>query len=132
MLAFGAKLRETVPQVDRVCLTSVHDGKLTVEHVAQEIAAQRLVGGLHLEVDADGMAMADYAAGEGTRMNPNLSVMRHGDMRFMARRFASSLHVPVKHGDKPATVNFWSQELEAFPPEAIAVLEQIAALLVAE
>ena len=36
----------------------------------------------------------------------------------MARAYGSSLHIPVKIDGKAGTINFWSTENDAFPPEA--------------
>ncbi len=129
MNAFGLKLREIAPQLDRVCITTIHDGKMTIETVAQEDASRRVVGGVGVEVDAAGMAMTEYAASGKTQVNDDLARLKAGDMRYMARRFGSSMHVPVKYKDKPATVNFWSMETAAFPPEAVKLLEEIAEAL---
>jgi hypothetical protein len=52
------------------------------------------------------------------------------DMKLMARGVASSLHVPVKLGDTAASINFWSTEKNAFPPEAVKLLEELAAAMV--
>jgi len=127
--AFALKLRDEVPQIDRVCITTAHNGKLTVERVAQEGVLRRVVGGAKLVVDADGMALAEYAAGEKTQVHEDITRLRPGDMRFMARRFASSMHVPVRYKEKPATINFWSSETAAFPPAAVKLLEDAAATM---
>ena len=129
LMAFAVKLRELVPQLDRVCITSAHDEELTVEMVAQEGVLRKVVGGAKLVVDADGMVLAEYAQQEATKVNADISRLPSGDMRFMARRFASGMHVPARYQDKAATINFWSSEPGAFPPEAVALLERIAAAM---
>ena len=39
------------------------------------------------------------------------------------------MHVPVEIGGQRCTVNFWSAEAGAFPPEAARLLEQVARLM---
>ena len=41
----------------------------------------------------------------------------------------SSMHVPVTINGVKCTVNFWSAEAGAFPPEAVKLLEQVAKLM---
>ena len=41
----------------------------------------------------------------------------------------SSMHVPVMIKGVRATINFWSAEAGAFPPEAVKLLEQVARLM---
>ena len=72
------------------------------------------------------MALADYAQQDKTRINVDITRMPSGDMRFMARQFASSMHVPAEFAEKPATVNFWSTEEGGFPAPAVKLLEQVA------
>ena len=47
----------------------------------------------------------------------------------MARVYGSSMHVPTQIGEAVGTLNFWSTESTAFPPEAVAVLKEVAELL---
>ena len=124
--AMAVKLRELVPQLDRVCITTAHNGKLTVEQVAQQGVSRRAVGGAKLVVDADGMVLAEYTSQGQTQVNPDITRLPSGDMRFMARQFASSMHVPAEFDEKPATVNFWSTEEGGFPAPAVKLLEQVA------
>ena len=51
-------------------------------------------------------------------------------MRGMAGKdIRSSMHVPVEIGGVRSTINFWSAEAGAFPPEAAKLLEQVAHLM---
>jgi hypothetical protein len=50
----------------------------------------------------------------------------------MAKRLGSSMHVPVVINGKPATVNFWSREADAFPKPAVDFLTEVAHLISGE
>ncbi len=39
------------------------------------------------------------------------------------------MHVPVEIDGERATVNFWSSEAGAFPPQAARLLEQVVRLM---
>jgi hypothetical protein len=39
------------------------------------------------------------------------------------------MHVPVEVNGLRSTVNFWSAEAGAFPPEAVKLLEEVARLM---
>jgi peroxiredoxin len=129
MLQFGAKLREVVPQLDRVCITTITGDKLTVEHVAQEAETAAIVGGAPVTLPSRGFALVKYASATEPQINVDLAQATQRDLKFMSRVFASSLHVPLTFSDKPATVNFWSNEPDAFGLEAITVLREAARLL---
>lgn len=132
MLLFGAQLRELVPQLDRVCITTTADDKLTVEHVAQETETASVVGGAPVTLPNRGFALVNYASETEPQTVSDLSKATQRDLQFMARAFSSSTHIPVKFGGKLGSVNFWSAEPDAFGPEAIKLLTQIAQQLVAE
>jgi len=58
-----------------------------------------------------------------------LSDERGVDLLFMSRTYGSSVHIPSKIDDATGTLNFWSTESAAFPPAAVEVLKEAAALL---
>jgi hypothetical protein len=39
------------------------------------------------------------------------------------------MHVPVEIDGTRATINFWSSEAGAFPPQAVKILEEVARLM---
>jgi hypothetical protein len=51
------------------------------------------------------------------------------DLGHMAKVYKASVHVPRAIGGQTGTINFWSTERDAFPAEALAWLEEIAAAL---
>ncbi len=126
---FAVKLREILPQLDRVCLTVVRDEKLKVERAAQEKQFRRLVGGAGAEIPAQGLALASYVDHDRPVVVQDLSKVSNPDMRFMRTAFSASLHIPFKSHVSPATLNFWSTERDAFPEEAVKVLADVAAIL---
>lgn len=128
-MAFGLALQKKVPQLDRICLTVVEEGKLKIEQAAQSRDLQKLLGGRGVEVRAAPLAITDYARNQKVAVNDDLSEVKAPDMRFMQRALSSSLHVPMNWMGKPSTLNFWSGELKAFPPEAVKLLKEVAAVV---
>jgi hypothetical protein len=128
-MALGIHARRVLPQLDRICLTVVNDGKLRVERDAQEPQLRSRIGGRGIEVAAARMALAEYANAEKEVLNDDLSKLAAPDMRLLGRALASSFHVPVQVDGRKATINFWSREAEAFPPQAVELLRELAVLM---
>lgn len=129
MVRFALVLQAAAPQLDRVCWTSIADGKLTIRRVAQMPEYAALVGGAGLSVPAQGTALESYLEKPEVVVHQDLHAATEGDLRFMARAFNSSMHVPVKLDGVAGTINFWSTEPSAFPPEAVAFLQEVARLI---
>lgn len=127
--AFGLELRKTVPQLDRICWTAVEGDKLNIVRVAQEAENTRAIGGSGRKINAALTAVAGYAAKTEPVVNKNLAAERSLDLQFMARVYGSSVHVPTQIGAASGTLNFWSTEAAAFPPEAVAILKEVAEML---
>jgi hypothetical protein len=169
---FGFILRTMVPQVDRLCITAVKDGKVVelmgpfshrghhgdhahakddraARHggdegeadVEKAIAEARKKSGQKTEesilsplppVDAEGEALADYAAGSKAVVNNDLTKVRGKLAAAMVGRGAkSSLHVPAEFQGQRVSINFWSRDPDAFPPAAEAVLTAVAGIMTA-
>jgi hypothetical protein len=126
MTAFGPQLRTIVPQLDRVCWTTVEGEKLVVRRCVQEPALEKQVGGAGRKVDLRLTKLATYAEKTEPRLHPQLGDVRGFDLQFMARAYASSLHIPVKIDGVMGTINFWSTEKDAFPPELVSLLSEVA------
>ena len=124
--AFGPQLRAIAPQLDRVCWTTVEGDKLVVRRCVQEPELAKVVGGAGRKVDLRLTKLATYAEKAGPTLHPQLGDVRGFDLKFMARAYASSLHIPVKKDGLAGTINFWSAESEAFPPELVALLTEVA------
>jgi peroxiredoxin len=128
---FALELRKAVPQLDRICWTTISDGKLEVRLAAQELPLRRALGGKGVTVGATGLALTKHAESSAPVVHDKLSASSEFDLKFMSRGLASSLHVPVKIGGTPGTLNFWSTEPAAFPAPAVALLEEAAKLMAA-
>jgi peroxiredoxin len=132
LMALGLELRKMAPQLDRICWTSLADGKVTVECVAQEAATGRSIpsGDAGKSVPANYSKLAKVSAANEPTVHAKLGKEASVDLRYMAQAFGSSLHVPVRKGGKPGSINFWSTDEEAFPPEAVRLLSEVARLMV--
>ena len=116
---------KVVPQVDRVDWIALEVSTLHVRRVAQSggNATQSAAG---LKVPAARLRLAEYAASDNTVVHAKTSEVDSPDFNLLGRFFASSMHVPVKVGGVPCVISFWSTETDAFPPEAVGILESLA------
>jgi hypothetical protein len=125
----GLALKQQFPQLDRMCLTAIGGELLEVRYAVQSAALRRQIGAAGVKVGSKGTAIAEIAGGDKTVMHADLDAATAVDLRVMARGVASSLHVPVVVADQRATINFWSTEKNAFPPEAVKLLEELARVM---
>ncbi len=127
---FGYQIFELVPQLDRICITSVEGDKLRLKMLQERLGLKTSLKSKSTVMKAKGQALADYAAGDKVIVNQTMANTAGSVMTGMANKdIRSSMHVPVIYMGKPSTINFWSAEPEAFPPEAVKLLEQIAKLM---
>jgi mono/diheme cytochrome c family protein len=126
LVKFGPELRKIAPQLDRMCWTTVEDGKLVIRRCVQEANFDREVGPAGRKIDARLSKLSAYADKTEPTLHQQLASARGFDLLFMARVFGSSLHIPVKIDGQPGTLNFWSTEKDAFPPELVALLTDLA------
>lgn len=124
LMKFGLKLRELVPQLDRICYTTVRDGKLAVQAVAQEEKLAKSLGRAGVSLRSEGTGLAECAAADKTTVYARLARRLRPDLRFMSRQLGSSAHVPLAGDFGPGSINFWSTEEDAFPADAVAILER--------
>ena len=122
----GRALQKRVPQLDRMCLATVSDGKMRIERAVQSARIAQQASGRGIEVPAARMGLAEFGAKESVTVIDDLSTQSQADLKLFSRGFGSSLHIPVQIGNKQATINFWSREGEAFPPTAVEFLEPVA------
>ena len=132
------ELRKVVPQVDHFDVFAM-DGSKVQTPIASHAAGLRLVRALQGNGAQDLMArwrnlgqrakLQDVAKSDKTETSANLASATEWDLKFFARSFSSAVHVPVKWNGKPAVVDFWSREVDAFPPEAVRLLEEVAKLI---
>jgi peroxiredoxin len=121
----GAEMLKVVPQVDRVDWIALEGSTLHVRRVAQSggSSTQSAAG---LKVPAARLRLTEYAEGADSVVHAKTSEVDAPDFRLLGRFFASSMHVPVKVDGVPGVVSFWSTEIDAFPPEAVSMLESLA------
>jgi hypothetical protein len=123
LMAFMAELEKTVPQVDRIDVTTVADETLTIRLASQSGEVARRVGA-KVSLPAAKLALADYAKNEKLTVHGDLSKERAPDLVFAARMLSSSMHVPITLDGEKGTVNVWSMERDAFPQEAVALIRE--------
>jgi len=123
------ELRKIAPQLDRLCWTAVEEDKLHVRLCVQDPELDNTVGGAGRKVNVRIARLASYANKTEPIVNQDLSAERAIDLLFMARAYKSSAHFPVEISGVKGSLNFWSTEKGAFPPEAVSVLKEIAAAL---
>jgi peroxiredoxin len=127
---FGFQIFELVPQVDRICITTVENDKLRLKMLQERLGLKTSLKSKSTVVRAAGQSLADYALGDKTVVNQEMSGAKGSVMANMGTKdIRSSMHVPVTIKGVRSTINFWSAEPEAFPPQAVTLLEQIAHLM---
>jgi peroxiredoxin/mono/diheme cytochrome c family protein len=127
---FAYQLFELVPQVDRVCLTTVENDKLRLRMLQERLGLKTSLKSKSTVVRAGGQSLADYALGDQVVINQSMAGTKGSVMTNMGSKdIRSSMHVPVTVKGARGTINFWSAEGEAFPPQAADLLEKIARLM---
>ncbi len=121
---------EIVPQLDRVCITTVDGDKLRLKQIQERIGLRTAFRSASTVAKAEGEALSDYALGDKVVVNDDLRNVKGATMNKLSRKdLRSSMHVPVTIDGQRCTVNFWSTEEAAFPPQAAQILEQVAHLI---
>jgi peroxiredoxin/mono/diheme cytochrome c family protein len=130
---FSYQLFEMVPQLDRVCVTTIEKDRLRLKLLQEQLGLNTSFRSTSTVVRTKGQSLADYALGDKVVVNETLSGTNGSIMAGMASKdVRSSMHVPVTYQGNKATINFWSAEAGGFPPEAAKLLEQIARLMAGE
>ncbi|MCA9161443.1 MAG: redoxin domain-containing protein [Planctomycetales bacterium] len=123
---FGLEVVKLIPQLDRICWTTVEEDTLHVRRVIQRPEFTRQVGGAGRSFATQGLQLPKYASETELIIHANLAHVIGKDFEFMSRTFSSSLHIPIRHGGVSGTLNFWSTEPDAFPSSAAKICEQIS------
>jgi peroxiredoxin len=124
------QILEMVPQLDRICVTQIKDDKIRLTRIQERLGLNTSFKSKSTVVKTKGQSLADYALGEKTVVNQTLANTTGSVMANMSRKdIRSSMHVPVEIDGQRATINFWSAEAGAFPPQAVKILEQVAHLM---
>lgn len=116
------------------------DGQGEVSRVITE-ARQKASGSKRLparigaplpSVDARGESLAKYVSAVEPVVHSDLSQATGQWTAEMIHRGAkSSLHVPAEVQGTRVTINFWSKDADAFPPEAVALLTGLTQIMTA-
>jgi peroxiredoxin len=130
--AFARAVQKAQPKIDRVCVTSCWDGKLKVEKATYTGDVTPHIAETGFEQSGRLFALAHYALRGLFMVHPDLKTARGADLAMISKTLASSVHVPVVLEGKPATVNFWSREGDAFPEETHGLLRAVAEAVAGE
>jgi peroxiredoxin len=126
------QLFDLVPQLDRVCITGVENDKLRLRMINERLGLRSSFRKRSTIVKSANQSLADYALGNQVVVNQDMGNTKGSVMAQMAGKdIRSSMHVPVEIDGVRSTINFWSAEPGAFPPEAANLLEQVARLMAA-
>ncbi|MES1213641.1 MAG: redoxin domain-containing protein [Singulisphaera sp.] len=125
MEKFLDRLTRELPQVDRVCVSKVEDGKLRFVAVAQPPVLDYPLGRADRSYPAATSSLAKYIAGK--QLVTNAALPTDGeDMAVLRRALGSSVHVPITLNGEPALVSYWSKEKDAFPAAAVEFLQELS------
>lgn len=126
---YRSHVKRVVPQVDRVCVSTVEEGRVRFLAVAQPPVLHYPLGQSEREYAADRSALARYAAGSETVVHQDATTVEGEDFAAMRDAIGSSVHVPVEIDGRRMTVSFWCKEKNAFPAPAVEFLQDAAGLL---
>jgi peroxiredoxin len=126
---FAIALQDEIPQVDRIDLVAVRAEGIETLLDAHPADIIPHLPGKGFKLRSGNLAMAAHALHNAPVVHNVLADETAADLKFMAREFASSLHIPVKINGGPGTVNFWSEEPNGFPAESVDILRRTAELL---
>ena len=122
---FSEALQAFAPQLDRLCWTTVEGNNLVVKRCVQDSTFEAEVGGAGKKVPARWMKLATYAESKEPILHQRLTAASGIDLQFMAKAYQSSYHLPIKKEGLAGSINFWSAEKDAFPPELTKALEEL-------
>jgi peroxiredoxin len=124
--AFAKAVHEKLPQVDRVCVTSVIDGNLVVQRSAYPGKDIPHIAEAGFKAPSKVTQLTAFALFNMFQVIPDITKSRAGDMQLMSKTLKSSAHVPAAIEGSASTVNFWSTQPKAFAPNENALLKSIA------
>lgn len=122
----GLSLANRITNLDRICVTQKIYGHIKVVRVVQRPEFKATVGTTDVSIDEKESYLPRILAQSKSHVVNDLSKLESQDAKHMAKAFGSSFHVPFQLDGLPASVNFWSQEQNAFPPEIKQILEELA------
>ena len=131
--AFARAVHEKLPQIDRVCVTSVQDGNYVVQRSAYPGKKVAHFAETGFKAPSRMVPMTGFALFNRLVSLPDLNALGSGpQLKMITAALKSSVHVPVSVDGLPSNVNFWSAEAKAFPEESLAMLQSLAAKVVSK
>jgi peroxiredoxin len=131
--AFARAVHERLPQVDRVCVTSVADGNYVVQRSAYPGKKVTRFAETGFKAPSRMVPLTGFALFDRLVSLPDLNALGSAPaMKMITAALKSSIHVPVSVDGQPSNVNFWSAQVKAFPEDSFALLQSLAAAVVAK
>ena len=129
--AFAKAVHEKLPQVDRVCVTSVDDSNYTVRRSAYPGKKVTHFAETGFKAPTRMVPFSTFSVFNRIVSLPDLNAMGSSpQLKMITAALKSSVHVPVSIDSLPSNVNFWSASEKAFPEESFAMLQSLAEELV--
>jgi hypothetical protein len=125
--AFARAVHEKLPQVDRVCVTSVQDGNFVVQRSAYPGKKVSHFAETGFKAPSRMVPLARFTLFNRVVSLPDLSALGSApQMKMITAALKSRVQVPVSVDGLPSNVNFWSAQEKAFPEESLAVIQTLA------
>jgi hypothetical protein len=129
--AFAKAVHEKLPQVDRVCVTSVDDSNYLVRRSAYPGKQVTHFAETGFKAPSRMVPFSTFSIFNRIVSLPDLNAMGSSpQLKMITAALKSSVHVPVSVDGLPSNVNFWSASEKAFPEESLAMLRSLAAEVV--
>lgn len=128
---FAFVLKNILPQVDRVCATYLdEDNRLRLYQIEERPPFRGSFRGTFTRYKPEGQALAAYINRDDLIVVNDLASESGSLMQKMHDKgIRSSVHVPLQYEGFRGTLNFWSLEENAFPPEAVEVIRQVVSTI---
>ena len=107
-------MHEKLPQLDRLCVTSVFDGKLWVQHSAYPGKSIPHIAETGFKETSKAFMLTGFALFNNFFVAQDTTKLQGMDMQLMSKMLKSSAHAPVILDGLASTVNFWSTQPKAF------------------
>jgi len=131
--AFARAVHEKLPQVDRVCVTSVEDGNYFVRQSAYPGKTVSRFAETGFKAPTRMVPLSVFALFNRLVSLPDLNALGSSpQVKMITAALKSSVHVPVSVDGLPSNVNFWSASDKAFPEASLAMLQSLAAEVVSK
>lgn len=124
---FARTMAMYVPQLDRVCVSTLEGDKLVFLQVSQPPIWNSKIGSTEFRVPREQSTLAWILTDDKPVMNGALAAVQGEDFGRLSLIMKSSFHVPAKIQGKQVLVSFWSRDENGFPEKAQEFLKKVAA-----